>query len=114
MVLGIGYYIHTLTPTEAINGGIIRLTILDERGTGVSVVKSTDIWKKIPANYRIRVETHRIVGGENWYRPIRISFTLIEESEQPKSTEIERYSVGWYSFWLLGSIEIITNLMTGF
>lgn len=35
-----------ITPTEAINGGITSLNIIDERGTGVSAAKSKEIWKK--------------------------------------------------------------------
>ena len=46
MVIKIGHYEQNITPTEAINGGITSLNIIDERGTGVSAAKSIEIWGK--------------------------------------------------------------------
>ena len=46
MVIGIGHHRQNITPTEAINGGIKSLNTIDERGTGVSTMKSEEIWKK--------------------------------------------------------------------
>ena len=50
MEIKIGHYRQNIKPTEAINDGIKSLTIIDERGTGVSAVKSKEIWKKSRKN----------------------------------------------------------------
>lgn len=72
MVIKIGhdYYGQNITSTEAINGNIKSLNILDEWGTGVSAVKSKTIWKENPANYMVDGGTSMIADGENLYRPL--------------------------------------------
>tara|TARA_B110001450_G_C17536340_1_gene446748 strand:+ start:281 stop:460 length:180 start_codon:yes stop_codon:yes gene_type:complete len=50
MMIKIGHYGQNITLTEAINGGIKSLNIIDERGTGLSAVKSKEIWKKSRQN----------------------------------------------------------------
>ena len=42
----IGNYRRNIRDTTAKNGGIKSLNIIDERGTGVSTMKSEEIWKK--------------------------------------------------------------------
>ena len=69
MVIKIGHdYGQNITSTEAINGNIKSLNIIDEWGTSVSAVKSKNIWKENPANYM--VETSMIADGENLYRQL--------------------------------------------
>ena len=58
MVIGIGHYRQNIPPTEAINGGIKSLNIIDERGTAASALNRKEFSLKTRQATHTRIDNY--------------------------------------------------------